>query len=131
MQAIKDKINDMKEMQKVKAEIKAEEKAEKDLAKARTDIAHEMRLAKEAEAEMELHVAKAGRRVDREIAKQADNQSLQSNRNLNTAVTDNEAHAHAQNPSSTTTIITTTTNSTTGVGNASKMAAAPPKDKIM
>ena len=35
------------------------------------DVAHEVRLAKEAEAEMELHVAKAGQKVEREAAKNA------------------------------------------------------------
>ncbi|CAM8987435.1 hypothetical protein QQ045_007300 [Rhodiola kirilowii] len=69
MQAIKDKISDMKAMREVKAEARAEEQAEKDIAKARMEIAHEARLAKEAEAKMELHVAKAGEKAQREIAK--------------------------------------------------------------
>ncbi|KAJ6674436.1 LATE EMBRYOGENESIS ABUNDANT PROTEIN 6-RELATED [Salix viminalis] len=69
MQAVKDKLHDMTAMRKAKAEAKAEEKTEKELAKARMDVAHEVRLAREAEAEMELHVAKAGQRVEREIAK--------------------------------------------------------------
>lgn len=43
--------------------------AEKDLAKARMDIAHEVRLAKEAEAAMDLHVTKAGERAEKEIEK--------------------------------------------------------------
>lgn len=43
--------------------------AEKDIAKARMEVAHEMRLAKEAEAEMGMHVAKAGQKVEREAAK--------------------------------------------------------------
>ncbi|KAK6919860.1 Late embryogenesis abundant protein, LEA_1 subgroup [Dillenia turbinata] len=71
MQAIKDKLNDMSAMRKAKNEAKAEEKAEKELAKARMDIAHEVRMAKEAEAEMELHVNKAGQRAQREMAKHA------------------------------------------------------------
>lgn len=33
------------------------------------DVAREVRLAKEAEAEMDLHVSKAGERVEKEIAK--------------------------------------------------------------
>ena len=49
--------------------------AEKELAKARMDVAHEVRLAREAEAEMELHVAKAGQRVEREIAKHEFNEN--------------------------------------------------------
>ncbi|KAB5556846.1 hypothetical protein DKX38_007755 [Salix brachista] len=60
----KDKVHDMTAMCKAKAEAKAEEKTEKELAKARMDVAHEVRLAREAEAEMELHVAKAGQRVE-------------------------------------------------------------------
>ncbi|KAK0580435.1 hypothetical protein LWI29_001962 [Acer saccharum] len=69
MQAVKEKLQDMSAMRKVKAEAKAEEKAEKDMAKARMNIAHEIRLAREAEAEMELHVAKAADKADKEIAK--------------------------------------------------------------
>ncbi|XP_040992850.1 late embryogenesis abundant protein 6-like [Juglans microcarpa x Juglans regia] len=70
MQAVKDKLHDMSEMRKAKAEAKAEEKAEKDIAKARMEVAHEVRLAKEAEAAMGLHVAKAGQKlVEREAAK--------------------------------------------------------------
>ncbi|KAL6124623.1 PREDICTED: uncharacterized protein LOC101294700 [Fragaria vesca subsp. vesca] len=60
MQAIKDKISEMGAMKQVKEEARAEEKAEKEIAKARADIAHEVRLAKEAEAAMSHHVAKAG-----------------------------------------------------------------------
>lgn len=33
------------------------------------DVAHEVRLAKEAEAEMDMHVAKAGQKARRELAK--------------------------------------------------------------
>ncbi|KAK3195305.1 hypothetical protein Dsin_026615 [Dipteronia sinensis] len=69
MQAVKEKLQDMSAMRKVKAEAKAEEKAEKDMAKARMNIAHEVRLAREAEAEMELHVAKAAEKADKELAK--------------------------------------------------------------
>ncbi|XP_062000974.1 late embryogenesis abundant protein 6-like [Rosa rugosa] len=60
MQAVKDKLGEMTAMKKVKEEARAEEKAEKEIAKARADIAHEVRLAKEAEATMVHHVAKAG-----------------------------------------------------------------------
>ncbi|KAL9682416.1 hypothetical protein QQ045_014214 [Rhodiola kirilowii] len=69
MQAIKDKISDMKVMNQVKAEARAEEKAEKDIAKARMEVAHEARLAKEAEGEMKLHVSKAAEKAEREVAK--------------------------------------------------------------
>ncbi|XP_052191929.1 late embryogenesis abundant protein 6-like [Diospyros lotus] len=75
MQAVKDKISDMKEMRQAKAEAKAEEKAEKEIAKARMDVAHEIRLAKEAEAAMGIHMANAGERVEREIAKHKGNNS--------------------------------------------------------
>ncbi|KAJ4825844.1 hypothetical protein Tsubulata_023354 [Turnera subulata] len=70
MQAVKEKLHDMSAMRKAKADAKAEEKAEKDLAKARLEVAHEVRLAREAEAEMALHAAKAGEKVDKEMAKQ-------------------------------------------------------------
>ncbi|XP_054783326.1 late embryogenesis abundant protein 6-like [Prosopis cineraria] len=69
MQAIKEKIQDMKAMKSVKAEARAEEKQEKELAKSHMEIAHEARLAKEAEAEMELHAAKANRKAQKELAK--------------------------------------------------------------
>ncbi|CAN4110525.1 unnamed protein product [Withania somnifera] len=69
MQAIKDKFNDMSAMRKAKAEAKEEEKAEKELAKARVEAAHEIRLAKEAEAAMHLHVNKAAEKIAREEEK--------------------------------------------------------------
>ncbi|KAL8028618.1 hypothetical protein ABFS82_14G170400 [Erythranthe guttata] len=59
MQAIKEKLNDLSAMRKAKAEAREEEKAEKELAKARVEVAHEVRMAKEAEAAMDLHVHKA------------------------------------------------------------------------
>ena len=43
--------------------------AEKEIAKARIDIAHEVRLAREAEAKMDLHAAKAEQRAQKAIAK--------------------------------------------------------------
>ncbi|GLT92839.1 hypothetical protein SLE2022_106540 [Rubroshorea leprosula] len=82
MQAIKEKINDMRVIHKAKADARAEEqeekeraRAEKELAQARVEVAHEVRKAKEAEAEMELHAAKASRRVQEEIAKYTSNQN--------------------------------------------------------
>ncbi|XP_050237369.1 late embryogenesis abundant protein 6-like [Mercurialis annua] len=72
MQAVKEKLHDMSAMRKAKADAKAEEKGEKELAKARVEIAHEVRMAREAEAEMELHVAKAGEKAHKEIAKHND-----------------------------------------------------------
>lgn len=48
------------------------EQAEKELAKARVEVAHEVRLAREAEAAMDLHVAKAGMKAEKEMAKYAD-----------------------------------------------------------
>ncbi|XVE90843.1 hypothetical protein DITRI_Ditri20bG0108700 [Diplodiscus trichospermus] len=65
MQAIKEKLHDLGEMRKAKAEAKAEEKAQKDMAKARVDIAHEVRMAREAEAEMDMHVSKAKELADK------------------------------------------------------------------
>ncbi|KVI00567.1 Late embryogenesis abundant protein, LEA-25/LEA-D113 [Cynara cardunculus var. scolymus] len=59
MQTIKEKITDLKATSKAKSEAKQEEKVEKDLAKSRADVAHEIRLAKEAEAAMDRHVNKA------------------------------------------------------------------------
>ncbi|KAH7576124.1 hypothetical protein ACOSP7_003764 [Xanthoceras sorbifolium] len=85
MQAVKEKLQDMNAMRKVKAEARAEEQAEKDLAKARMNIAHEVRLAKEAEAEMELHVSKAAEKVDKEMAKHS--HPLAHNQNLNDTTT--------------------------------------------
>ncbi|XP_011084994.1 uncharacterized protein LOC105167114 [Sesamum indicum] len=59
MQAIKEKLHDMTAVRKAKNEAKEEEKAEKELAKARVEVAHEVRMAREAEAEMDHHVSKA------------------------------------------------------------------------
>ncbi|XP_055818411.1 late embryogenesis abundant protein 6-like [Solanum dulcamara] len=69
MQAIKDKFKDMSAMRKAKAEAKEEEKAEKDLAKTRVEVAHEVRLAKEAEAAMHLHVNRAAEKIANEEGK--------------------------------------------------------------
>ncbi|OIT39648.1 PREDICTED: uncharacterized protein LOC109237805 [Nicotiana attenuata] len=63
MQAIKEKFNDMSAMRKAKAEAKEEEKAQKEVAKTRVEIAHEVRLAREAEAAMDLHVNKAAEKI--------------------------------------------------------------------
>ncbi|KAK7339406.1 hypothetical protein VNO77_20070 [Canavalia gladiata] len=67
--AVKEKLQDINAMRKAKAEAKAEEKAEKELAKARMEVAREVRMAKEAEAAMDLHVQRAGERADKEMAK--------------------------------------------------------------
>ncbi|KAJ4953026.1 hypothetical protein NE237_029858 [Protea cynaroides] len=69
MQAIKEKLQDMSAMRQAKAEAKAEEKEEKEIAKARLDVASEIRKAREAEAEMDLHVKKAAQKVEKEMAK--------------------------------------------------------------
>ncbi|KAI3418643.1 uncharacterized protein J3R85_013591 [Psidium guajava] len=69
MQAIKEKLSDMSHTRKVKAEARAEEKAEKEYAKARAAVAHEVRLAREAEAEMDKHVTKAERLAQKELEK--------------------------------------------------------------
>ncbi|MCI22023.1 late embryogenesis abundant protein, partial [Trifolium medium] len=44
------------------------------------EIAHEVRLAKEAEAAMDLHVSKAGERAEQEIGKHP-NANATSNKN--------------------------------------------------
>ncbi|ESW20805.1 hypothetical protein PHAVU_005G016300 [Phaseolus vulgaris] len=83
MQAVKEKFQSMNATRKAKQEAKAEEKAEKEIAKARMDVAREIRLAKQAEAEMDLHVANAGKRVDHEISKHtANNPNLVEEANL-------------------------------------------------
>ncbi|KAI3448998.1 hypothetical protein Pfo_005663 [Paulownia fortunei] len=63
MQTIKEKLNDMSTMRKAKAEAKEDEKAEKEFAKTRVQVAHEVRMAREAEAAMDLHVNKAAEKV--------------------------------------------------------------------
>ncbi|KAK6121584.1 hypothetical protein DH2020_044664 [Rehmannia glutinosa] len=63
MQTIKEKLSDMSAMRQAKAEAKEEEKAEKELAKTRVQVAHEVRMAREAEAAMDLHVNKAAEKV--------------------------------------------------------------------
>lgn len=40
------------------------------------DIAHEVRLAREAEAEMDLHVAKAGEKAEKEISKHSEERNV-------------------------------------------------------
>ncbi|XP_026460425.1 uncharacterized protein LOC113361387 [Papaver somniferum] len=69
MQAVKEKLSDIAAMRKAKAEAKAEEQEEKDLAKARIEVAKEMRKAKEAEAQVEHHLEKAGQKAEKELAK--------------------------------------------------------------
>ncbi|KAL5724348.1 hypothetical protein ACHQM5_007620 [Ranunculus cassubicifolius] len=69
MQAVKEKLSDMATMRKIKSDAKEEEKAERDLAKTRMEVAKEVRKAKEAEAEMGMHVAKVGEKVQRHIEK--------------------------------------------------------------
>ncbi|GER45151.1 late embryogenesis abundant protein [Striga asiatica] len=63
MQGIKEKLSDMSAMRHAKAEAKEEEKEEKELAKTRVQVAHEVRMAREAEAAMDLHVNKAAEKV--------------------------------------------------------------------
>ena len=49
--------------------------AEKELAKSRAEVAHEIRLAKEAEASMEAHVNKAVEKAAQHDAKQQSQQT--------------------------------------------------------
>ncbi|KAL0007381.1 hypothetical protein SO802_008883 [Lithocarpus litseifolius] len=129
MQAVKDKLHDMSEMRKVKSQAKAEEKAEKSIAKARMDVAHEVRLAKEAEAEMELHVAKAGQKVEREAAKMAPKKPNVSGANRDPAdhcamATGNTSLDHGPADQAPPTI------STAGISPHSDTAQAPPVKKL-
>ncbi|PWA64099.1 late embryogenesis abundant protein, LEA-25/LEA-D113 [Artemisia annua] len=71
MQTIKDKVTDFKATSKVRSEAKQEEKAEKELAKSRVEVAHEIRLAREAEASMDAHVNKAMEKAAQHDAKLA------------------------------------------------------------
>ncbi|CAN6587694.1 unnamed protein product [Malus baccata var. baccata] len=94
MQAVKDKINEMGALRKVKEEARAEERAEKEIAKARVDVAHEVRLAKEAEAAMSLHVAMAG-----EIARSGDKAAHEHEiKAMHTANGTNTTHEHGASP---------------------------------
>ncbi|KAG8363513.1 hypothetical protein BUALT_Bualt19G0030100 [Buddleja alternifolia] len=63
MQSIKEKLNDMSALRKAKAEAREEEKEEKEIAKSRVEVAHEVRMAREAEAAMDLHVNKAAEKA--------------------------------------------------------------------
>ncbi|KAE9463010.1 hypothetical protein C3L33_05077, partial [Rhododendron williamsianum] len=131
MQTVKEKLSDMKEMRKVKAEAKAEEQAERELAKARVDIAHEVRLAREAEASMELHVAKAGKKAEREIAKHTANHNQPphsvGHQNDGPAGT-NDPHGQVcpNNPAGSSTA--TAAAVATGFKNTTNTAGAPPKN---
>ncbi|KAG6382752.1 hypothetical protein SASPL_157541 [Salvia splendens] len=62
MQAIKDKITDMKELHKAKAEAREVEKAERQDAKNRLAVVHQVAKARKAEAAMDYHVQKARKR---------------------------------------------------------------------
>uniref|UniRef100_A0A803M4G3 Uncharacterized protein n=2 Tax=Chenopodium quinoa TaxID=63459 RepID=A0A803M4G3_CHEQI len=64
-------------MRKAKAEAKEEEKDEIEIAQTRKDIAKEVRKAKEAEAAMDLHVAKADELAEKEMSKHITNQHEQ------------------------------------------------------
>ncbi|KAJ1432728.1 Late embryogenesis abundant protein [Sesbania bispinosa] len=90
MQAVKEKLQDMNAMRKAKSEARAEEKAEKEIAKARIEIAHEVRLAKEAEAAMDLHVSRAGERAEKEIAKHTSNNNPNDDVGMNSMETTNQ-----------------------------------------
>ncbi|CAL5398244.1 unnamed protein product [Camellia sinensis] len=125
MQAVKDKLSDMKEMRKVKAETKAEERVEKELAKARVDIAHEVRLAKEAEAAMDLHVTKAGERAQREIEKHAVNEPTHANDQVHVGATNTTNEPYGQDPNHISRPTTTTPPTTMG------MSGAPARNDYM
>ncbi|KAK1413400.1 hypothetical protein QVD17_35173 [Tagetes erecta] len=81
MQTIKDKITDMNATRKARSEAKQEEKAEKDLAKSRAEVAHEIRLAREAEASMDMHVNKAVEKAAQHDAKLAPDNNREEGKN--------------------------------------------------
>lgn len=95
------------------------------------DVAHEVRLAKEAEAEMELHVAKAGQKVEREAAKNAPKKPNASGANCNRDPADHCAMAtgntsldHGPANQAPPTI------NTAGISPHSNTAQAPPVKKL-
>ncbi|KZV57966.1 hypothetical protein F511_12122 [Dorcoceras hygrometricum] len=98
MQAIKEKLNDMSAMRKAKAEAKQEEKEEKELAKARVEVAHEVRLAREAEAAMDLHVNKAAEKVAEHERKHPNPNTGSAGGRLETNNPD--SYTYARNPNS-------------------------------
>ena len=105
--------------------------AEKELAKARVDIAHEVRLAREAEAAMQLHVDKAAQRVDREIAKHEEKQPSHDNVTpQNVGGTRNTYNHNADDhlESATTTATATTT---PGLGHPTNTTGVHPYDKYL
>ncbi|KAF7154395.1 hypothetical protein RHSIM_Rhsim01G0146400 [Rhododendron simsii] len=102
--------------------------AERELAKARVDIAHEVRLAREAEDSMELHVAKAGKKGEREIAKHTanHNQPRHSVGHQNDCPADtNDPHGQVcpNNLAG-----SSTATAASGLKNTTNTAGAPPKN---
>ncbi|XP_073307011.1 uncharacterized protein [Primulina huaijiensis] len=85
----------MSAMRKAKAEAKQEEKEEKELAKARVEVAHEVKLAREAEAAMDLHVNKAAGKMA-EHERKHPNPTAGARLDTNTP----ESDAYARNPNS-------------------------------
>ncbi|CAH8359668.1 unnamed protein product [Eruca vesicaria subsp. sativa] len=76
MQSAKQKLSDMASTAKermVECEAKAAEKAEQAMARTKEEkeIAHQRRKAKEAEAKMDLHIAKAVHAEEKLMAKQS------------------------------------------------------------
>ncbi|KAL7238358.1 hypothetical protein ACSBR2_004457 [Camellia fascicularis] len=98
---------------------------EKELAKARVDIAHEVRLAKEAEAAMDLHVTKAGERAQREIEKHAVNEPTHANDQVYVGATNTTNEPYGQDPNHISRPTTTTPPTTMG------MSGAPPRNDYM
>lgn len=64
------------------------------MAKARVEVAHEVRLARVAEAEMELHVAKAAEKAEKEIAKHNSHSPHQQNDAAAATATATDYHQH-------------------------------------
>ncbi|XP_059651723.1 late embryogenesis abundant protein 6-like [Cornus florida] len=129
MQVVKDKLGEMSAMRKVKAETKAEEKEAKDLARARAEVAHEVRLAREAEAKMDLHVNKAAEVADRVRANHEGKYGSESTARGNVGSLEN---AYDRDPDPFGSATTTTTDaSTTGSEYLTNTtgAPAPPSNK--
>lgn len=74
--------------------------AEKDLAKSRAEVAHEIRLAREAEASMDMHVNKAVEKAAQHDAKLAsDNDRGQAKNGLNSEQSGSADHSDGKSSS--------------------------------
>ncbi|GAA0143709.1 hypothetical protein Leryth_019260 [Lithospermum erythrorhizon] len=95
MQTIKDKLHDMTAMREAKAEAKQEEQAQREMAKARVEVAHEVRKAREAEAAMDLHVNRA---AEKAISHESKQQPHQQNDDTSSNQSNNYGHDSTGRP---------------------------------